>query len=198
MLNFAETTYEMKKIIFGSVATFIFSLITVACGPTASERRLTQIQDSIHTADSIAAEEAAAEAAEAARKEAARQDSIARVEDFRSKIPTFARLYNKWDFDKYLRNMGYSVKSKGRVSDYEGEEVTTYTLRVDKNHYCIIEQGAGYEWGWVKVKIVGAPDQLTRMKNDARAEKSKPDFEWSGANPWIEISSNEVSWGDGA
>ncbi|MDE7414255.1 MAG: hypothetical protein K2N05_10790 [Muribaculaceae bacterium] len=186
----------MKRIISASVAGVILSLATVSCGPTASEKRLARMQDSIHTADSIAAVE---EAAENARREAARQDSIARVDDFRSKIPTFSRLYKGGDFDKYLRNLGYSVSKKGRRSDYgEGEEVTTYSLRVDNSHYCTIQQLFGYEWYDVKVKIVGAPDQLSRFKNDAKAERSKPDFEWSGANPYIEISSNEISWGDGA
>lgn len=176
-------------------------VLVSSCGPTAAERAEMARQDSIRVADSIAK----VEADKIAAIEAAKLDSIARIEEFYAKIPSFNKLYDPngsvEDTGEYLKSMGYTENE--RVNGDNGPEeyrkyVTTYRNEVDKDHYCEVIFTGGYESFGCKLIIVGAPEQFKKARQQALILKNDPKFESRGLNPWIEISENSISWGDGA
>ena len=140
-------------------------VLVSSCGPTAAERAEMARQDSIRVADSIAK----VEADKIAAIEAAKLDSIARIEEFYAKIPSFNKLYDPngsvEDTGEYLKSMGYTENE--RVNGDNGPEeyrkyVTTYRNEVDKDHYCEVIFTGGYESFGCKLIIVGAPEQFKR------------------------------------
>ncbi|MDE5869469.1 MAG: hypothetical protein K2H18_04480 [Muribaculaceae bacterium] len=191
----------MKQFLLPSALMLIAGLTVVSCGPTRAERELAARRDSIRRADSIAAVEAARiEKARQDSIEKAIQDSIAMVEAFESKIPSFTRIFNSGEDElrSYLTGLGFTRSKKGHVS-YEtgdGEETITYTLQVDPYHYCIFVDGSGYESYWREFTIVGAPEKWQQAKSEAL--RIKPQFMRDGNMPDMEIKSNSIIWGDGA
>ncbi len=189
------------KTVLSTVLLAVAALLLAACGNSKADAEKAR-QDSIARADSIAKVKAAAEAAaEAARLDSLRQDSIAKVKDFEAKIPSFTRLYEKDNLD-FLKGLGFTKKVTGKdpyaFTDDQDEypiRKTTWTLRLDKNHYCTVVTEEGYESFGTEFTVVGAPGKWKEIKK--QAQKAKSEIVEDGACYWFEIKSNTIEWGSG-
>lgn len=179
-----------------------------ACGSSKEKEEVARA-DSARIADSIARaqEQIASQIAEQALQDSIeqhRQDSIAKLEDFVNKIPSFSRLYDVLITKEvsYLKSLGYKVSKKGKLDfdNYEKypEEIYTCKYYVDADHYCTVIIVNGYGGNSTKITIVGAPEQLNKMKTEAGRVKHEYDGGGDAGGSFMEIKGNSISWGWGA
>lgn len=194
----------MKQMLKAAALMLIgVALIGAASCSNAQKEAEKARQESIARADSLAA---VADALEQARLDSLRQDSIQKVTDFMNKVPTFSELYNL-DIEQaasYLKALGFTKTTRGKRPsetnangefDDEATWVTTWKLKVDENHYCVVEISEMFEGGSTELIIVGAPQKLEESKRAARKVKNELDVD---DVCYIEIGGNSINWGGGA
>lgn len=180
-----------------------------ACGSSKEKEEVARA-DSARIADSIARaqEQIASQIAEQALQDSIeqhRQDSIAKLEDFVNKIPSFSRLEKERNYQNnisYLKKLGYKVTKKGdvdwnNIENYADEDLQEQYIckyYMDADHYCTVRLIKGYQWGDAEITIVGAPEQLNKMKTEAG--RLKPAYDSRG--DYMRIKGNSISWGWGA
>lgn len=182
------------------LGAIVLTIFVYSCGPSASEKRLNQIQDSLLTADSIAKAEAEAAAlAEQARLDSIRQDSIVKAEKIIAAMPTFKEIEdNRGSLEGMFKRKGFIISyAKGEAWNPE-TTYFEYTPRIVAKlnsggtpSFSYVENDNGY-----KVTITGAPEKLERFGKDAKAWLKKwkaqaPD-DWYYQEFKVTVSGNTV------
>lgn len=193
----------MNRIKLYALAIIAGACVLACGGQSESSQTDTNEDQSMLDAAVEARLEAEAQAkAKADRLEAERRDSLDKIDEFISKLPTFTKMYSKYnsgELGDYLTQLGFKKNVKITKTELSpgisvDGQIATYTLFLDNKHYCKITEDGGYEWYFVEYELVGAPERLAADKEAAKRARlnlEDPDMEY------IEIKGNTISWGDG-